>query len=200
MRNIHKKINLNREVWSKSKKSDLNQKNRIFWFLFKKLRFISTLRTAEWRRKKMRRSALIKLSLIRAEQDLRRWKSSEIISRTLNTVGQYSRAVIKPLKQFWNNFRQVSTRWNKTVSDGRRQMLKQFWNNFISHVTMALDRRTHWDRSTDIPAVWHLTSWQPYSYMTKSLENLTMRTEQRGIPSRAKNDPVPLPASSCLGW
>ena len=38
-----RKFNLNREVWFKFKKSDLNQKNRIFSFLLKKSWFISTL-------------------------------------------------------------------------------------------------------------------------------------------------------------
>ena len=53
-------------------------------------------------------------------------------------VGKYSWAAISLGSNLWNNFRQLSTRWNKIISVGCRRRLKYFWNDFISLVTTAL--------------------------------------------------------------
>ena len=54
-----------------------------------------------------------------------RWRSSRIVSKLFRRqwterVGKYSWAAESP----WNDFRQVPTRWNRIISDGRRRRLK----------------------------------------------------------------------------
>jgi len=56
-----------------------------------------------------------------------RWKSFKIISKLFLrhwTCRNIFSSCNKSLKQFWNNFRQVSTRWNKIISERRRRKLK----------------------------------------------------------------------------
>ena len=53
--------------------------------------------------------------------------AAEIISKLFQRHWTGWKRCNKLLKSFWNNFRKVSTCWNKI-----------FWNNFTSHVTTAL--------------------------------------------------------------